>query len=74
MVIPQKKINEKVYEFTKESGNGDRTSEVKYYFDKYGNIERVNVQLYYNSSSKNVENELAYIIGTILHGTLALLY
>jgi len=60
-----KKINEKMYRFTKELGNGDRTSEVSYYFDKNGNIKDVDIQLYYNSTSKNVENELTYIISTI---------
>lgn len=60
-----KKINEKMYRFTKELGNGDRTSEVSYYFDKNGNIKDVDIQLYYNSTSENIENELTYIISTI---------
>lgn len=60
-----KKVNEKMYIFTKELGNGDRTSEVSYYFDKNGNIKDVDIQLYYNSTSKNVEDELTYIISTI---------
>lgn len=59
------KINEKMYRFTKELENGDRISEVSYYFDKNGNIKDVDIQLYYNSNSKNVENELTYIISTI---------
>lgn len=59
------KINEKMYRFTKKLGNGDRTSEVSYYFDKNGNIKDVDVQLYYNSSSKDIGNELTYIISTI---------
>lgn len=60
-----KKINEQVYKFTKEIGNGERISEVKYYFDKNGKVKEINIQLYYNSTSKNVENELEYIISTI---------
>lgn len=60
-----KKINEKMYRFTKELENGDRTSEVSYYFDKNGNVKDVDIQLYYNSTSKNVDNELTYIISTI---------
>lgn len=60
-----KKVNEKMYRFTKELGNGDRTSEVSYYFDKNGNIKDVDIQLYYNSTSENIENELTYIISTI---------
>lgn len=60
-----KKINEKMYKFTKELGNGDRISEVSYYFDKNGNINDVDIQLYYSSTSKNVEDELTYIISTI---------
>lgn len=60
-----KKISEKTYRFTKELGNGEKTSEVSYYFDKNGNIKNVDIQLYYNSTSINVENELAYIISTI---------
>lgn len=60
-----KKINEQVYKFTKEIGNGERISEVKYYFDKNGKLKEINIQLYYNSTSKNVENELEYIISTI---------
>lgn len=60
-----KKINEQVYKFTKEIGNGERISEVKYYFDKNGNVKEIDIQLYYDSTSKNVENELKYIISTI---------
>lgn len=60
-----KKINEKLYRFTKKLGNGARTSEVSYYFDKNGNVKAVDIQLYYNSTSKNIENELRYIISTI---------
>lgn len=60
-----KKINEKMYKFTKELENGDRISEISYYFDKNGNIKNVDIQLYYNSTSKDVENELTYIISTI---------
>ena len=59
------KINEKMYRFTKELGNGDQTSQVSYYFDKNGNIKDVDIQLYYNSTYENVENELRYIISTI---------
>ena len=54
-----------MYRFTKELENGDRTSEVSYYFDKNGNVKDVDIQLYYNSTSKNVDNELTYIISTI---------
>lgn len=60
-----KKNNESLYSFRKKVGNGDRTSEIKYKFDKKGNIKDVDIQLYYNSSSKNVENELRAIISTL---------
>lgn len=60
-----KKINEKMYRFTKKLENGDRTSKVSYYFDKNGNIKDVDIQLYYNSTSENIESELTYIISTI---------
>lgn len=59
------KVNEKLFIFTKDIGNGEKTSEVKYYFGKNGNITKADVQLYYNSNSKNVENELLYIISTL---------
>lgn len=60
-----KKINEKLYTFSKELGNGERRSEVKYYFDKNGSIIDVDVQLYYDSTSENVGAELLYIIRTL---------
>lgn len=51
--------------FTKETEAGDRTLAVSYGFDKYGNIAGVDIQLYYNADSENVEDELTYIISTI---------
>lgn len=49
--------------FTKKVG--DRTSEVKYTFDKYGNIKRVSVQLYFGAESENVEAELRAVLATM---------
>ena len=47
---------------------GDRTSEVSYYYDKHGTIERTSVQLYYDASSENVEAELRAVIGSMNAG------
>lgn len=60
-----KKNNENMYTFSKNIGNGEQTSQIKYWFDKNGNITEVDIQLYYNSSSKNVDNELRTIITTL---------
>lgn len=57
------KINEKMYTFSKNVG--EKTSKISYYLDKNGNINDVSIQLYYNSTYKNVEKELIYIISTI---------
>lgn len=62
-----KTINEKMYRFTKEVRNGDRTSEISYHFDKNGNIVDVDIQLYYDTTAKNLDEELTYIISTINH-------
>ena len=59
------KINETLYKFEKELDDGDRISEVSYHLDKNGNIESVDIQLYYDYNSNNVESELEYIISTI---------
>lgn len=51
--------------FEKDVGNGERTSEIIYYFDKKGNIKNVKLDLFYNSKSKNVSDELSIILDTI---------
>lgn len=58
-----KKINEKMYTFSKDVG--EKNSKITYYLDKNGNINDVNIQLYYNSTYQNIEKELIYIISTI---------
>lgn len=57
------KVNEKMYTFSKIVG--EKTSKISYYLDKNGNIDDVNIQLYYNSNYPNIEKELIYIISTI---------
>ena len=57
------KVNEKMYTFSKSVG--EKTSKISYYLDKNGNIDDVNIQLYYNSNYPNIEKELIYIISTI---------
>lgn len=57
------KVNEKMYTFSKSVG--EKTSKISYYLDKNGNIDNVNIQLYYNSNYPNIEKELIYIISTI---------
>ena len=57
------KVNEKLYTFSKSVG--EKTSKISYYLDKNGNIDNVNIQLYYNSNYPNIEKELIYIISTI---------
>lgn len=57
------KYNDNVFE--KSVGNGERTSTIKYQFDKNGNVTNVELQLYYNSDSENVENELRTIFNTM---------
>ena len=59
------KPNEKMYRFTKEVGDGDRTSTVSYFFEKNGNVKNVDIQLYYDNHSEDIASELAYIISTI---------
>ena len=58
-------FNEEVCTYIKENTDQFKTSEVKYYFDKNGNVEDVDIQLYYEENSKNVEEELRYIISTL---------
>lgn len=58
-----KKINEKCYEFEKIVSN-DRTSRLKYIFDKNGNIIDVNIDLYFYTSD-NIEPELEFIIKSL---------
>ena len=58
-------FNEQVCTYIKENTDQFKTSEVKYYFDKNGNVEDVDIQLYYGENSKSVEEELRYIISTL---------
>lgn len=51
--------------FSKEVGNGEKTSAVQYFIDKQGNVTGVDLQLYYNSECENLEDELTYIISTL---------
>ncbi len=60
-----KDVNEKVCRFVKEINGSDRTAEIKYYFDKHGNIKDVDFQLYYEAGSQNAAAELEYLIDTM---------
>lgn len=62
-------INERCYRFTKDVTNGetDRTSDIKYYFDRHGNITDVQMEVYFSSSS-DAEAELPFIINSIGSG------
>ena len=56
--------SEKLCRFEKVVGN-NKKSQIKYIFDKNGNITDIEIQLYYEINDENARDELEYIITTM---------